>query len=593
MPYTFPDAMRRDYESMPVPLAYYQNVGGKPMALLVSDGLCRLMRTDRPRLIRLLNESLFDRVHPDDAGRLARITGEFARHLCGYDVIYRVKYARDEDFRYVHSVGRWQTMPDGTELAVFVYSDVSDSESESSLLAENYELFQKDRFYTDPVTGLPNGNFLHEFADEKAERLRQAGRTPALIYLDVNGLRSYNNQYGYARGNELLVLIADVLKSAFPDGLVARGADDHFIVLSDESQEAELAARITAINEKVRTGAYGNTRGLQAGISRYEANDTTAVAMDHARHAFKLIGNDLNVPYRIHTTESDDDYWAQRYIIEAFDTALERQWIKVYYQAIMRLRTEKGCAMEALARWIDPSRGMIAPGVFTPVLEKYHQLYKLDLYMVERICEEMTTRRNLNLPLIPVSVNFSAQDFDHIDITEALNAILERHGVQRDSLVVEITEQDIAAGTDAFKDQLRNLRQNGYRLWLDDFGSGYSSLNVLSQFDFDLVKFDLELLRNIDGEKGSVNRHIMETMVDLLRKLGIETLAEGMETPRQKQFLRQIDCELAQGFPFYKPQPVEAVKYRLQHGGAAIPCETPEERREYSLAWMKALEGNG
>lgn len=147
--YQFPPDARKALEAMPLPIAYYQKDGDRIVAILVSDGLCKMMGAERDKLINHLNSGLLDRVHPDDAGRIARIIREFSNHLCGYDVIYRGKYSQNDDYHYIHSIGHFQTAPDGTELAIFAYTDMSDSQSESNMLVENYTLFQKDQFYSD------------------------------------------------------------------------------------------------------------------------------------------------------------------------------------------------------------------------------------------------------------------------------------------------------------------------------------------------------------------------------------------------------------------------------------------------------------
>lgn len=584
--YIFPDEVRKAYESMPVPLAYYQLIDGRIRAILVSDGLCKMMGAERDHLIELLNDALFERVHPDDAGRLTRVVREFAQRLCGYDVIYRGKYDPNGDYHYIHSIGRFQPTPDGSDLAVFVYTDISESESESAMLVENYTLFQKDQFYSDPVTGLPNGNFLHEFSEEKTDKLRRSGKTPAIYYFDVNGLRSYNNQYGYARGDDLLRLVADVLKGAFPDALVVRGADDHFILITEFMADDALSARMAQVNDRIKAGAFGNTTGVQAGVCAYEPNMDTALALEHARHALKQIGSDLNLTYLLYTPETSDRYWSQRYIVETFDTALKNGWIKIFYQAIMRVKTGKAAALEALARWVDPVRGIISPAEFIPVLEKYHLLYKLDLYMAEQLCREIPEREKSGMPIIPVSVNFSAQDFDHADIVGSLNEIFGRYGIDKENIIIEITEQDVATATDRFKSQLREIRENGFRLWFDDFGSGYSSLNVLSQFDVDLIKIDLEFLRHLD-EHGGANRHIMKSIVELARQLGVRTLVEGMETEEHLAFLREIGCEFAQGFYYFRPEPLDAIRFRVSKGGPSVKCESAQERKAFELDWAE------
>ena len=265
--------------------------------------------------------------------------------------------------------------------------------------------------------------------------------------------------------------------------------------------------------------------------------------------------------------------------------------IKIYYQGIQRVETDKCAVLEALARWIDPNRGIISPGEFIPVLEKHHLLYKLDLYMAEQVCREIPLRVNAGLPLLPVSVNFSAQDFEYVDVPAALDALYDRYDMPRyaakNYFILEITEQDMAAGTEFFHEQLRRLRRAGYKLWLDDFGSGYSSLNVFSRFDLNLIKFDMELLRNLDDHNGA-NRLILKAMIGIAKKLGVHTLAEGMENEEQRQFLRESGCELAQGYLFHRPEPLDAILYRHSAGYPSGACETPEERDLMIKKWLDA-----
>ncbi len=579
--YPFSEEVRLAYESMPVPLAYYQRDGEKIIPILVSDGLCRMMHTERPALIDKLSSSMLELVHPDDVGRIARAVNDFSHRINGFNVVYRSYYMGE--YRYVHAVGRYQDSPDGSDLAVFVYTDISDNQSERNALVANYELSQKDRFYTDHVTGLPNINFMREFAGEKVTIIRQMGNKPVLIYFDVNGLRSYNSQYGFEQGDDLLRLIASVLKAEFPKGLIIRGVEDHFLVLTCFEGAEALSGQINAVNDKVKSNSTGNTTGLQAGVYVYAPNANTFDAIENATHAQKQIGDDLNITHLYFRREDDDTYWRHRYIIEAFDLALNNHWIKVFYQPIVRSDTKETVKLEALARWIDPSRGTISPGEFIPALSKYHLLHRLDLYMLEQVCRETNIRKEIGFPMIPVSVNLSAQDFDHVDMVEKLIEITDRHGVSHDQIIIEITEQDIARGTSHFLEQLQMIRKNGFKLWLDDFGSGYSSLNVFSQFDVDLVKLDLNLLRHLDDHNGA-NRTVLKAMVDMARELGIHTLAEGVERTDQDDFIASIGCELEQGYYFYRPESLDdhIYKFRKRVGNNL----SPEQIRKV-LAWIK------
>ena len=591
--YQFPGNLRSDYEMLPVPMIFYQVEDGKAAAVLLTDGFCDLCRNDRKTLTALLTRGLYSSVHPDDVGKVARVSEEFMAGRSGYDVIFRNRWPGSE-YHFIHATGSWMTMPDGERLAVIIYADVSESIHLIRESGEYYNLFQQDLFYTDSVTGLPNVNYLAEFADAKVNEIRVHGKTPALIYLDVISMQSYNANYGLKEGDSLLALIAEVLGEEFPGAMIVRLIEDQFVVITDISDRTSLSETVRNVNSSVKARAFGNTAGIQAGICIFDENLQTADALSHAKNAFKQIGNNLSITHRFFSREADDRYWSERQIAENFDKALENKWIKVYYQCIIRTETGKVAALEALARWVDPVRGVVSPGEFIPALEKYNLMHKLDLYMMEEVCAEMRMRSEAGLPLIPVSVNFSAQDFDNMDIASTLQEVYARYAVEPDDdkkyLIVEITERDMANGDGTFHEQLKELRSNGFHIWLDDFGSGYSSLNVFSHFEIDLIKFDMDLLRGLDDHNGA-NRLIIKSMVDIARKLGIHTLTEGMETEGQKAFLLEAGCELAQGFLVHKPEPLQAILERLRSGRTAHPCETPKEREEMIEKWFAARQG--
>jgi len=567
--YTFPQTLRAAYEALPIPLVIDQLIDGQVVPLLMSQGFCKLVGMDREKAMAWFSRAQFERLHPDDVGNVARVSEEFAHHRSEYNLVFRSMHP--DGYHYIHAVGAWMTMPDGTELAVITYTDISDAGRAITALTEQYNLFRQDVFYTDPMTALPNMNYFVQFGDERLHSLRIHGQTPVLVYFDVNSMQSYNNQYGFEKGDDLIRLIAAVLRESFPEALLVRGVEDHLIVLTAFEDQASLVERIESANRRIRTEAYGNTTGVQAGICVLTDEAFLAEAMDHAKHAIRQMGSDLNQMYRFYSSEADDLYWNQRYIVENFDKALENGWFRVYYQIIRDVPTAHGFALEALARWVDPVRGIISPGEFIPVLSKYHLLHRMDLYIFEQVCREVRQRREGGLPLCPVSVNFARQDFDHVDVVAELNRLVDQYRVAdawdigKDSFIIEITEQDMATAPDRFYQQLAAIRANGFRLWLDDFGSGYSSLNVFSQFEVDLIKFDMDLLRNLDRHNGA-NREILRSLVEMCRKLGIHTLAEGVETLGQLQFLREIGCELAQGYYFHRPEPLEAILYRRNKG---------------------------
>ncbi len=592
--YTFPKEMREALERCEASFVYYQKIGDKAVPVLASDGFCRRTGMPRAHVLEWLQRGLFERLCPDDVGIVSQVSDEFLRHEGPYDVVFRCRLSAIERGKYtlIHGLGSWQTMPDGTELAVIAYANLSDMIQTIQEKTQAYGLLQKDRFYRDILTDLPNTNYLHEFGGEKAAQIRSAGRTPMLVYSDVESMQSYNNQYGVDEGDALLRLVAASLKAVFPTSLVTRSADDHFIMLTDVDEKEALESRLDQVNERIKHLAKGNTGGIRSGVCPVEMNgseDNVGSAIDHAKHALKRINTNLNQKVCFFSMQMDEEYWRSRYIVENIDRAIESGWIKVYYHALYRVESQKVAAFEALARWVDPVRGIISPAEFIPTLQKYHLLYKLDLCMFEQVCRDVQVRNDNGLPLIPVSVNFSRQDFDHTDVVGRMNEIYEKSGadqyVDRSYFIVEVTEQEVAADPESCQLQLRRIRENGFGIWLDDFGSGYSSFNMFSKFRFELIKYDMEMIRHLDDNDGA-NRLVLKDLVHLAKALKLHTLIEGVETKAQLDFAREIGCEFVQGFYYQKPESLDEVLFRIRSGDAVRPCETPEEREAMNRKWL-------
>ncbi|MCH4013778.1 MAG: bifunctional diguanylate cyclase/phosphodiesterase [Solobacterium sp.] len=533
--------------------AVYQAVDGKAVTVLVSDGFCAMCNDTRKHLMSALDQSMFERVDPRDAGMLAQLGREFTEHRKPYDIVYR---SSDETgvMKPVHTVGYWQTMMDGTELAFLFYTNLTESIELIKETTGQYFDKKEDHFYTDPLTKLPNLNFLYEFGDEKINAIRLDGKQPVLIHFDVSAMESYNSLYGYAAGNDLLCLIAEVLKDNYPNTLITRGYDDHFQVITEKKACADS---IQKVNQEIIRRARGNTSGIKAGVCILTKDDTVITALNHARDAYKTIGFDVSQNMAVYSREIEDEYFQQRYIVDHFEQALKEHWIRVFYQGIVDSEQGKIPHGEALARWIDPNQGMISPSRFIPVLRKYHLTYKLDLYMVEQVCQEYQERKKKGYALVPVSVNLSAQDFDHADIFQEVADLLQKYDIPADKIVIEITEEDLAKSENTFARQLDLFRNQGYAIWCDDFGSGYSSLNVFARYRCDLIKLDQGLMKDLSEP----NKIIIKAIVETAKKLGIGTLCEGVETEEQYQFAKDAGIDLIQGFYFYKPTPLAMVEY--------------------------------
>ena len=239
----------------------------------------------------------------------------------------------------------------------------------------------------------------------------------------------------------------------------------------------------------------------------------------------------------------------EEYIISHFSEAIENGCIQPYFQPIFRSFTEKICASEALARWIDPVYGLLSPALFIPVLERYGMIYELDMAIVRQTCAFYRQLQDIGLPVHSFTVNLSRYDFTEPDFFERVVASTREFRVLPESLKLEITESIMLEDMEAFKRVFNLFHGAGFSVWMDDFGSGYSSLNTLQNYDFSTLKFDLLFLRTF-SEK---SRQVLAAMINMAKALRIHTICEGVETKEQVLFLRSMGCEALQGFHFSRP----------------------------------------
>jgi len=237
------------------------------------------------------------------------------------------------------------------------------------------------------------------------------------------------------------------------------------------------------------------------------------------------------------------------YFIEHFNEALEKGYIKAYFQPIYRSMTGKMMCAESLARWIDPELGMCSPALFIPALEDGGMIFDLDMEILRQACQLYRELRDRGTMLHSFSVNLSRQDFWHADLYLQVVGILDSYGVPHDAIKLEITENIMMEDEELFRDVLEKFDQAGFNMWMDDFGSGYSSLNVLKNYKFDLMKFDMLFLRDFSAR----GRQLLASLINMAKSLGIHTLTEGVEMEEQQDFLREAGCETLQGFYYAKP----------------------------------------
>ncbi|MBQ9438633.1 MAG: EAL domain-containing protein [Lachnospiraceae bacterium] len=262
------------------------------------------------------------------------------------------------------------------------------------------------------------------------------------------------------------------------------------------------------------------------------------------------------------------------YVETHIDEAIEQDAIKVFYQPVARTLTGEICGMEALARWDDPVYGLLAPDLFIPTLEASRQIHKLDSCIIRKIGKEYAAHLHKDRRNVTISFNLSRLDFQLCDIQQVIEDTIHENKLPRDAFRVEITESMMENNEERMHDVIDQFWNRGLRVWMDDFGSGYSSLNVLKDYRFDTLKIDMVFLRRFDLR----SKEIIKSIVDMAKRIGIHTLAEGVETEEQLAFLKSIGCEKAQGYYIGKPQPYEECLAHLKEKGFQLEAEV---KRQY------------
>lgn len=426
--------------------------------------------------------------------------------------------------------------------------------------------------HTDDLTGLPNQRYFFELANKERERLLASGGRPVILYFNLVGMKHYNRQYGFAEGDRLICDVARTLANHFGEQLTSRFGQDHFVAICEGEH---LEERLHELFLDCRRANGGKSLPVSVGIYQYAmGNVDVSIACDRAKYACDQRRGSYISGYSYFNMNMRKQTETIRYVVNHLEEALENRWIQVHYQPIVRSVNGKVCDEEALSRWIDPERGNLSPIDFIPALEDSSLIYLLDLYVLDRVLEKLNRQQQYGLTVVPHSINLSRSDFEACDIVEEIRARVDAAGIVRGMITIEITESVIGKDFEFMKGQIERFRSLGFPVWIDDFGSGYSSLDFLQSIEFDLIKFDQSFLYNLD--EGKNNKIILTELMRMATAMGVDTLCEGVETESQVHFLREIGCSKLQGFYYCKPIPFEGINERYMKG-IQIGYENPEE----------------
>lgn len=549
---------------------FIYNAQGEEEILFADANVIRMYGcTDFADFKKHVGNSFLGMVYPDD---LSKIHGSISSQVMfgekRHDYVrYRIK-RKDGEIRYVEDFGHLLHGEDGRSYFYVYIIDVEREEflnknlnsyAEAQVLAMNQD--------TDPLTGLYNMvSFYEKAAVFMKEAEKAATQKVTFVYFDIMNFKFYNEQFGFNQGDMLLRRVGKEIREAFPEKIAARFSNDHFVICTKVDNAEE---RVHDLHERVKVFEENIHIRLNAGIYVLDSDcSEVGFACDRARLACDTLKN----RYDRHTAVYDDSIRKRlalkQYIVEHIDEAVENEYLKVFYQPVVRISTGKICGYEALVRWLDPEHGMLSPADFISTLEDYRMINLVDSYIIRQVCRDIRDLIDRDAPVVPISINLSRLDFELCDVHKALEEAVAEYRIPEDMVEVEITESALTSDGDFLWKHCKQLHEDGYDVWLDDFGSGYSSLNILTDFEFDVLKLDMMFLRSLDkNEKAaSLIRHI----VALSHELGMITLCEGVETKEHYAFLKDIHCDKAQGYYFAKPMPMSESREFTDGKGISI-----------------------
>lgn len=427
----------------------------------------------------------------------------------------------------------------------------------------------------DKLTGLPNLNAFIERADVVLEKNRQAAKQGeyAVVYFDIQRFKVINDLYGMEGGDRFLIYLGEVItNSVGENGFGCRVGSDRFaIFVKNHNNFAEKL--IEQLLEEISQYDISVDITFNAGI--YVTNDekiSCGAMIDRAILAQSVIKGNYSIKYNYYDEAFRKNMLSEQEIVGLMATALEKEQFVVYFQPQYNHSTGMLVGAEALVRWIHPERGMVSPGVFIPIFEKSGFIANLDLYVFEKVCVFIRMCIDEKLPVVPISTNFSRHDVYYPDFVNKLEEIRKKYNIPVKYLRVEITESVIVGSVEYVNKIIEQLHKSGYVVEMDDFGSGYSSLNVLKDMDLDILKLDMRFLSdNTIGSKGGT---IVSSVVRMAKWLSMPIIAEGVETIDQADFLRSIGCDYIQGFLYSRPLPQE--KYLELLNGSFIGATIPQ-----------------
>ena len=437
----------------------------------------------------------------------------------------------------------------------FIFNDKT--EDIQSLEKEKYKathdrltgLYNKDQFYVETY------KILHRNADVPY----------CMLCSNIRDFKFVNELFGIEKGNEVLVKQAEIMKEYASDDIIAAriNSDRFAMLIPKKSFSVDM---ILSIIHRMQDYFKDSSFHLHIFTGVYDINDLeepVSIMCDKANLASETIKNEYKSNIAYYTERLFESSIEERRIIGEFERAISNNEFEMYLQPQVDSSGNLYGA-EALVRWQHPERGLLSPAIFIDVLEKTGFIYKLDRYMWDKAAKKLGEWKKEGKDQYHISVNISTKDFYLVDVYETFVGLVDKYDIDPVNLNIEITETTLMSDFDKNMGIIRLLQNYGFNIEIDDFGSGYSSLNMLKDISADVLKIDMGFLRASENEAKGLD--ILESIITLAGKLGMKVITEGVETKKQLYMLVEMGCDMYQGYYFSKPIPVDEFekKYNIK-----------------------------
>ncbi len=511
----------------------------------------------------LLSMNFFHLIHPDD---FASLQNQIQQLIDSQMKIYHSEhqcYRKDNESIWVSiTISLVHNQENKPEFFVVQVQNIT--------LQKKAEERLRHMAYHDPLTGLANRNKLEQFINQILAQSRRHQESFALLFIDLDRFKNINDTIGHEAGDLLLQIIADRLKGAIRNtDLVARlGGDEFVIVVTDVHKSESVAVIAHKILESVMQAVVVKGQELyittSIGISLYPFDgqnmQTLMKNADLALYRAKEHGKNN---YQFYTMEMTSNAQERMSLQNALAHALMKDEFLLNYQPMMELKSRKITSVEAFLRWKNKEFGLITPDEIIELAEETGLIIPVSEWILRTACKDLKRWHQLGFTSLTVSVNCSARQFKQANLTNEILHILTETGVSPQSLELEVTEKIIMSDPENILRSLYALKDLGVKIAIDDFGTGYWSLNNLRRLSVDKIKIDKIFIKQMINDETSSD--IVSAIIAMVTKLGIKSVAEGVETRDQYEFLMHEGCSEIQGYYLTQPMPEESMALYLKH----------------------------